>query len=273
MPDFSPDYVPSTGAVLSPAGVANNLYRVTSGKAIYEIANGHIESNNFASAFRIRPHHVRPLQAGDAVSIGQVLSNDYFADTNLEDGSSNYIAIVGAGLTFYLPYDVSVAMFSASAFVTGWRIFGKGNTSFADRLDAPNIKVKAFMASGTGARSMLDHSERKMPQTVHMNSASAGDIAEIAQREQRLTRMFNLVHGRVAGGTSPHHQLTKGWHTFGLAVLVNQNQTGQSSTSGYEDFRLQLDGAASPDARPLTLYAAVPRLRVYARNVTAMHLL
>lgn len=258
---------------MSPAGLANNIYRVASGKAIYEIANGHIESNNFSSAFRIRPHHVRPMQAGDAVSVGQVLSNDYFSDTTMEDGTTNYTAIVGAGITFYLPYDVSFALFSASAFVTGWRIFGPGDTSFADRLQAPNIKLKAFVASGTGGRSMLEHTERKMPQTVHMKSSSSGDVAEIAQREARLTRQFNLVHTRVAGGSTPFHQLTKGWHTFGLAVLVGQNLTGQSSTSGYEDFQLQLDGAGSPDARPLTLFAAVPRLRVYARNVTVAHLL
>lgn len=274
MPDFNPDYAPATGDVLSPAGLNNNWYRVASGKSVYEIADGHIESANFDPAFEIQPHHVRPGQAGDAISVGQVLPMDYFSDLWMDAADdTRYIPIVGAAITFYQKYDVSAALFTASGFVTGWRQFGPATGAWATRVAAPNIKVKAFMASGVGGRSMIGHTERKLPQSVFFNSASTDPAAQIVTREQRVTRNFNILHPRVTGGTSPCGPLAAGWHTFGLAVLVNQNLTGQDTSDALQDFRLRLNGAGSADARPNTFFSGIQRLRIYARNVSAVRLL
>lgn len=273
MPDFSPDYVPSNGSAINPAGLNQNLYRVTSGKAIYEIGNGHIETANFDPVFEIQPHHVRPGEAGDAISVGQILPNDYFSDLRLQADSDDYVAVVGACITFYQRYDVSVAMFSASGFCTYWRQFGPATGAFGTRVAAPNIKVKAFVASGAGTdRTMIGHTERKKPQSVFFNSASVDPDAEIAIREQRVCSHFNILHPRVTGGTSPCGPLAAGWHTFGLAVLVNQNLTGQDTSDVLQDMRLNLNGGGS-DGRPTSFYSGIQRLRIYARNVSAIRLL
>lgn len=273
MPDFSPQYTPTAGDTLSPAGLNNNLFRVTSGRSIYEIANGNVEAVNFDAAFQVGAVHVRPGQAGEGVSVGQVLSNDYFSDLSL--GSTDYVAIVGATITFRQRYPVSLALLSTSGFCSVWRQYGANTGAFATRAAAPDVHVQAFVASGSGAMTLLGHTKRELPQTVHWDGSSAAPppIAEIVTREQRLTRHFNIVHPKVTGGVSPHDALTAGWHTFGWAVLVRQNASGQDTTDVVEDYQLALNGAAAADARPSTYYSAVHRVRMYVRNASAVRLL
>lgn len=273
MPDFSPTYAPVAGDTLDPDGLNDNFFRVTSGRSIFEIANGHIEFANFDAAFEVGAVHVRPGQAGEGVSVGQVLSNDYFSDLSL--GSADYVAIVGATITFRQRYPVSVALLSTSGFCTVWRQFGANTGAFATRGAAPDVHVQAFLASGSGEMDLLGHTKRELPQTVHWDEtgATVPPLAPIATREQRLTRHFNLVHPKVTGGTSPHGALAAGWHTFGLAVLVRQNPSGQDTTDASESYQLVLNGAGSADARPSTYYSAVHRVRMYVRNASAVRLL
>lgn len=259
------------GDTLDPAGLNNNFFRVTSGRSIFEIANGHIEAANFDPAFEVGAVHVRPGQAGEGVSVGQVLPNDYFSDLSL--GDADYVGIVGAAITFRQRYSVSVALLSTSGFCTLWRQFGPNNGAFATREDAPDIHVQAFLQSGTGERTLLSHTKRETPQTVFFDSNSGGSHAQIATREQRLTRHFNLVHPKMTGGTGQLGSLGAGWHTYGLAVLVRQNRAGQDTSDALEDMQLQLNGAGSPDARPDTYFSAVQRVRMYVRNATAVRLL
>jgi hypothetical protein len=273
LPDFSPTYAPADGDILDPTGLNNNFFRVTSGRSIYEIANGHIEAVNFDAAFEVGAVHVRPGQAGEGVSVGQVLSNDYFSDLSL--GDADYVAIVGATITFRQRYPVSLALLSASGFCTVWRQFGANTGAFDTRAAAPDIHVQAFIASGTGEMSLLGHTKRELPQTVHFDGTSAAPapLAEIVTREQRLTRHFNLVHPKVAGGSGVHTALTAGWHTYGLAVLVRQNASGQDTSDANEPYQLVLNGAGSADARPTTYYSAIHRVRMYVRNASAVRLL
>lgn len=271
MPDFVPAYLPADGDALTAQGLNNNLYRVTSGRSIYEVMNGHIEAVNFDPAFQVVPHHVRPGQAGEAISVGSVIPLDYFSDLNLGVDSARYIAIAGACVTFYQRYDVAAALFGASGFVSVWRQFGPANGAFATRLDAPNIMVKAFVAPGAGSMTMLEHTERKMPQTVFFDPASTLDNAVVGVREAMATRSFNIVHPRVSGGTGAVAQLTKGWHTFGLACIVRQNLTGQDTTDPLQDFDLWEEGDDS--LAPKAFYSAIQRMRIYARSVTAVRLL
>ena len=130
MPDFAPAYIPTDGDILSADGLNNNLYRIASGRSIYEVMNGHIEAVNFDPAFQIVPHHVRPGQAGEAISVGSVIPLDYFSDLNLGADSARYIAIAGACVTFYRSFELPVARmitptarcFSEAPGIAGWSI-------------------------------------------------------------------------------------------------------------------------------------------------------
>lgn len=273
MPDFVPTYAPIDGATLDPDGLNDNLFKITSGSSIYEIANGHIEAANFDPAFEVGSVQVRPGHAGEALSVGQVLPNDYFSDLFL--GEARYIAVVGATITFRQRFPVSYALLSASGFCTTWRQFGVNIQvvpgSFGTRAAAPDIHVQAFIQSGTGDFTLLSHAKRELPQTVHWDSASVSPVGEVAMREARLTRHFNLVHPKISGGVSPFDGLGVGWHTFGFAVLVRQNLCGQDTTDATESFDLSRDG--DNDARPRSWYSAVHRVRWYVRNASAVRLL
>lgn len=275
MPDYTPAYAPIAGSTLSPAGVNSNFYTVTSGDGIYEIANGHIESVNFDPAYEVESVHVRPGQAGEALSVGQVLSNDYFSDLFVgpPGGNPDYVAIVGATITFRQRYASTLALLGATGFCSMWRQFAQNKGSFGARENPPDIHVQAFIQSGTSALTLIDHTKRELPQTVHWNSASVNPDAQIVTSEQALTRNFNLIHPRVAGGSSPFTALSSGWHTYGLAILIRQNPSGQDTSDPLEDYRLQLNGAGSPDARPVTYYSAIHRVRMFVRSATAVRLL
>lgn len=275
MPDFVPTYNPIAGSTLSPTGINENAYSVTSGNSIYEIENGHIESVNFDPAFEVGAVHVRPGQAGEGISVGQVLHNDYFSDLFVGPPGSDpdYVAIVGATITFRQRYNVSMALLAASGFCSVWRQFGVNKAAFGAREVAPDIHVQAFIQSGTSALTMIGHTKRELPQTVHWNSGSVSPNGEIVTSEQALTRNFNLVHPRFTSGASPFQTLASGWHTYGLAILIRQNPSGQDTTDTVEPYQLQLNGAGSPDARPRTYFSAVHRVRMYVRNASAVRLL
>ena len=119
---------------------------------------------------------------------------------------------------------------------------------------------------------------RELPETVFMDvraspPAPADPVAAISTSEARTCHQFNLRHFKHTGGTAPNDPLTKGWITFGLAILVPQNLTGQDPANNFDDMQLQLNGAASPDARPTTFYSAIHRVRMYVKSATIVPLL
>jgi hypothetical protein len=272
LPDFTPTYTPITGDALTAAGLNTNTYSTVAGRSIYETTNGNLDFVNFDPAFEVQGYHVRPGQTGQATSVGRLPSNDYFSDL-WSGGSVGYIPVAGCAVTFYTPYDVTMAMFFASCFVTTWRQFGPDNGVWPSRAVAPDISIRTFFADPNGGITSHVHSQRDMPQTVFLDSAAAATQGNISMVEQRTTRHFNLSHPKMAGGTSPCDQLLAGEHTFGLAVLVKQNLSGQDENNADESWDLRLNGNVSPDARPVSFYSAIQRIRFYVRGVSAIRLL
>jgi hypothetical protein len=274
MADFVPLYVPVTGDVLTSAGFNRNMYSTTATESIHETGNGHLEYLNFDPAFQVRGYQVRPGQTGQTISVGRTPSVDYFSDLWTGDGVG-YIPIAGCAVTFYSEYNCEMAMFFASAHCTMWRQFGADNGAWPSRATAPDISVRTFFASPNGQITTHLHSQRDMPQTVFIDPASAAapNIAKISTVEQRLTRHYNLSHPKFGGGASPCDPILAGEHTFGLAILVKKNLSGQDTTNLDEAWSLRLNGAATADARPDTNYAAVPRVRFYARGCSAIRIL
>ena len=273
MPDETLPFAPVAGDMLTSAGMNANLYGTTAGTSILETGNGHLDFLNFDPAFKIQGYQVRPGQAGRAVSVGRVPSNDYFSDLWTGDGVG-YIPIAGACVTFYTEYDLSLAMFFASGFCSVWRQFGPDNGVWPSRAAAPDISVRTFFADPHGNITTHAHSQRDMPQTVFLNAGAAAGEGRISTVEQRLTRHYNLSHPKMAGETTPCGPILAGEHTFGMAVLVKKNLSGQDTSKADEAWRLSLNNAAfNPDARPSTNYAGIHRVRFYTRLSSAVLLL
>jgi hypothetical protein len=272
MPDVVLTYTPITGDTFVPGSFNTNWYSTTAGASLIETANGHIEYANLKSDFEVQSHLIRPGHTGFAHSEGRVFSADYFSDLWAGAEADGYIPVAGAALTRRIPFDCSLALFSASVFVTVWRQFGPANGALATRLAAPEVRIQTFFGDNNG----IVYTRRELPQTVFMDRTGGRPVAPIAAistSEARTCHQFNLRHFKHTGGTSPNDALTKGWATFGMAVLVPQNLTGQDPTNGFDDMKLQLNSATSPDARPDTYYSAIHRVRLYARNATIVPLL
>lgn len=268
------DYIPTSGSILTSAGLNGNFYKTTAGKSIHETGNGRLEFVNFDPAFRIRSFQVRPGQAGRSHSVGKTQRRDYFSDL-WTGADQNYIALAGCSTTFYTEYDVSLAMFFVQGFFSIWRQFGADGGAWANRLAAPDISIRTFFSDSKGNLTTHVHAQRDMPQTVFLDPASgaAPNVAQITMSETRLTRYFNLSHPRMVGGASPCDQLLAGEHTFGMAILVKKNLSGQDTANADEQWQMRLDGAAAADARPLTNFQAVQRASIFSCGVTATRLL
>jgi hypothetical protein len=264
VPDIVFDYIPTTGAVLQPAGFNRNLYQQTAGKSLFETLNGNLTNANLDPAFKVESHLIRPGQTGIARSDGRLFSADYFSDLWAGTENDYYTPVGGACLSMWIPYDMSYALFSASVFLTVWRQFGPPNESFETRLDAPNIRIQMFYGDGNG----IGYTRRELPQTVFFKSLGMPD-ADIGMVEQYTCHHYNLLHAKIAGKTSPNQQLTKGYATFGLAVYVSQNLNGRATAA--DVMNLTFDG--DDDKRPPSYYQGIHRVRTYVRNATMMGLL
>jgi hypothetical protein len=264
MPDITFDYIPTTGAVLQPDGFNRDLYQQTSGKSLFETLNGNVTYPNLNAAFEVESHLIRPGQTGIARSDGRVFSADYFSDLWAGLNNDFYTPVGGACLSFRVPYDMSYALFSASVFLTVWRQFGPGTTGFDTRAASPDIRIQMFYGDTSG----IAYTRRELPQTVFFKSLGAPD-ADIGMAEQYTCHHYNLLHAKIVGKSAPNQQLTKGYATFGLAVYVSQNLNGVPDPANLLD--LNINGAN--DARPVSYYKGVQRVRTYVRNATVMGLL
>jgi len=272
MPDIILTYLPSAGDTLNPAGLNDNFYSQTAGESIIETANGHIEFENLKPDFEVEAHLVRPGQAGFATSDGTVFSADYFSDLWGGAAATGYIPVAACVLTRRVPYDCSLALFSASVFLTGWRQFGPADGSLTDRLDAPNIYIQTFYGNNEG----LVYTRRELPQSVFIDTtvgAPTAPIAAISTREAGVCHQFNLRHFKHIGGTAPNDPLLKGYATFGMALLIPQNLTGQDDANTDDAMQLQMNSSTTPDARSTAYYSGIHRVRMYVRNATIVPLL
>jgi hypothetical protein len=259
--DITLPYIPADGTVFDPLQFSDDLYSETAGISLYETSNGHIEFANIAAGAKVRQHHIRPWQVGDAKSDGAVKPVDFYQDAYGQDTA--FYGVAGANLTFYQKYDCSLAVFFASVFANVWR--QRGAEDGQDGWDpAPAILVKMFI-DGVA----VPQTQRMLPETIYYSGGTSdyGNGANFTfAREQRLTRYLNLHHTKHIAGSSGDKtdQLLAGWHTFGLGVYVAHNPGSET---------LDLDGGAlARTYRPMT-FDAMHRVRLSVRHADVIRLL
>jgi hypothetical protein len=265
LPDISLPYAPADGSTFDPIAFSDDLYSETAGVSLYETSNGHIEFENLAANMKVRQHHVRPWQMGDAKSDGAVKAVDFFQDAWGKD--SKFYGVAGANITFYQKNDCSIALFFASFFANIWR--QRGPKTQEGWEDAPEIFVKMYV----DGKEVL-HTQRQLPETIYYSGTKVLGVGDsygagydfTTAREQRLTRYMNLHHTKYAGGSSNTNsdQLLAGWHTFGLSLFVATNQGSE---------QIDLDGPSGPKRyKPMT-FNAMHRVRLSVRHADVIRLL
>jgi len=263
LPDVTLGYTPADNTVFDPLGFSDDLYKQTAGVSLYETANGHVEFANLAAGTKVRQHHVRPWQAGDAKSEGASKPVDFFQNAYGKD--TVFYGVAGATLTWNQKYDCSMALFFTSFFANIWRQRGveSAGPSWAA---APDIFVKMFL-DGKG----IACTQRHLPETIYYSSTNtfggAGGGKEFTfSREQANTRYMNLHHTKYAGGSSGDQTgpLLAGWHTVGLGLFLAVNQGVETLALG--------KAAVTPLFPPMTC-DAMHRVRLSVRHADVVRLL
>jgi hypothetical protein len=263
LPDFVLPYEPLDGTTLDPDKLNKDLYEVPSNLSagqlsLIETSNGRISFANFAAGFKVRSHMIRPWQVGNPVSAGLTKPVDYFSNAWGQD--TVFYGVAGANLTFYQPYDLSMAAFMASFFASIWRQRGPKTQDGWE--DAPGVVFRCRL-DGVD----IAHTTRQMPQTIYFSNSTldwGGGYDYTFAREERLTRYMNLSHARHVGGDQSKgtHQLRKGFHTFGLHVYVAHNP----GTETVNRDGVPVDGNIYPNS----IWNNMHRVRVFVRHADVL---
>lgn len=279
MGDINFVYLPADGATLDPDQLSRDLYSTTAGESAYETGNGNIDAGNLATAFRVKPHMVRPWRMGDGETAGALLPLTFNQEAF---GDEKYLPIAGASVTWYQHFDANVALFFGSLFVTQWRqrgpsANGAGDPTMADLVDPPPIYIRCFFDDETG----IPATRRELAPTVDLRAGTT----DLSFQEHRLLanewmtcHHYNLMHGRrVNGGGDNEYtaQLQKGWRTFGIGVYIARNMFGHRGSEFVDTAEFgvpfkdwEFTDMFSTPARPNRRYPALHRAKFYVRNCT-----
>lgn len=262
MADVVLPYVPADASVLDPDGINKDIYEtpnnLAAGRAsLYETSNGRIEfASNFAAGFKVKSHHVRPWQVGDAASAGLLKPLDFYEDVWGKD--TVFYGIAGLNITWFQKYDATVSLLLASVFFSTWRQRGKGDAQSG--WASHDIILRMYLDGRS-----LAHTARELPETVFYPSTANGGFN--FSREQNLTRYLNLFHAKVDGGDASKQEdkLTRGWHSFGMGIFVATNDATET---------VNLDGVpVTGNIYPEANFDAIHRARAYVKHADVVRLL
>jgi len=202
------------GSVADSYQVEANFYTPTAtGTTSLEAINGHLDQTNMESGkWEIESVHLQRRSMSGGASRGGNINLDYFGDmfngwTLAEDsatpaeGDKYYDAIPGASISFFLPYNASLVVFSWSLFLAAFQD-EKTSASTANVTEI-GARVRLFI---DGARSSI----KEYPIQTGGKEDSVGIVGN-------WSRHWNGSH--LATG------LTKGWHSVSLRICVPPEDT------------------------------------------------
>ena len=205
MPDIVTTLLPfSDGATINAPNINKLTYAPTTGTPeSFEVINGQLDLDNTKSTFSVSHDMVRPRSLVGGVMVGLTGNLDYtppiFAEKNTDDDA--YIAIPGASLSFHLPVDASLVIFT-------WQVGGANAIKFEE--DALT-RMKFHLSEG-GEAPVSRVGIREIGPSRH---GCTSDTHKALRRPHR---------DRVWSGHFSKTNLAAGWHHAAI-VLHNDEQT------------------------------------------------
>ena len=184
---------PLTDTITNPDHVNENFY--SSAFQSFQHVNGYLDSDN--ADFDVDASQIRRQSVVGGQMRGLTGNLDYVSLIfPTDDGDAKaYTPNPGASISFYLPYDASVVIFS-------WLITGTNNQRFNDS-DNPVCELKMFVDD-----SFQPHQFRALPETQEASGTT--------RRKQR-ERFWNGHHTKMS--------MTEGWHNASVRMFQNKNTT------------------------------------------------
>jgi hypothetical protein len=190
-------------------------------------ANGGLDEDNLASAFRIRDYHIRPEEAIRVRSDFTRVSVDYFsenesgADVDDTDTKASLVNVAGCGLRFHVPYQADV-LWNVGFFVNIFRLHIGSDNDEQDATDTlvGNVRYQLSLSESGGNPTALTHTRRRLPVSVSLNPNPAD--ASLGVHEMVCSFYIDLNHFS--------RDLAAGWHDIQLRLQLSDPSGGTTET-------------------------------------------
>jgi hypothetical protein len=212
--------IPTIGAGASNGTVVEqNFYNPTAtGQTSAEIINGHLDNANRNAAWTIDRSQIQHGALSKGEVEGGTVNLDYFGQLfpgwNIVDDvsavvevkarmDSLYQTIPGAAVSFYLPYNTSMVVFSWNVFAACWQ-YDQENEVYLP------AKIRFYL------------NNTRIPNKVFALPAKGYDAS--------------LMYGNFDRAWLGHHVATglnKGWHSASLRVVVDPGESPSGSTGDW----------------------------------------
>lgn len=210
------------GTVLDPVVVDKMVTSGTSGQGLLSEINGHLETANFASTFKVKPELIKPGAVFRHTQTGATDTQDW---TDLlfspNDGTaegtgdtipsgSKFVGMPGTGSQVYFPYDMTAAMYRVSIFVTVFRM-----REFIDQGDigTPDIFLQLRIDGD-----VVQSTTCKLPETYRFNDGN--NKLFLTDFECLNTRHYDFAYLSIFGADT---YCNAGWHKLSLRTRIIPN--------------------------------------------------
>ena len=211
----------ANGATLDVEKHNHNIYKPVDNYGIMSTANGGLlADSNMASSFAFNAEHVMPGEVFRGHQEYLYESSDYFGDVNSTvTVGDKYINVAGCSLRVYFPYDVSMALWQCSVFVS----------AYIPTIDeyGTGVRVEPQMLMQValdGTR--IDHTKRRLPRSAYVFDG----VGYTKLYEAFMACPFDFSHMFSAGdGSSSSRQA--GWHDLQFKLSLENFSDQYETTS------------------------------------------
>lgn len=186
----------SSGTATDSSAVNENFY----GKVgtSYRVINGHLDNDNRDSSWTIGEDQIRDQAVANGRMVGATGNLDYVGRLSFpanNDDPEAFVAIPGASISFYLPYDCSAVMLT-------WLICGATNLSYDGTTVA---EMKMYFDE-----SAADKQFRTLPRS---RDPAGSPVYWLDPRYPHRDRFWN--------GHLLKQNVSKGWHSASIRLFTN----------------------------------------------------
>ena len=208
------------GQALDPLGHNKNIYSSTVGEGIMSEANGGLDGSNLSAGFKVRSEHVWPEEVCRGRQEFVLDTMDVFSNGCSDAGgetdqttAGEYLPLAGTSLRVYIPYDVNVALWEWSFFISGYRVLIESGISALGNKQY-EMAIRARL-NGTP----LLHTTRSVPVSAKLaieDSLGPGIKRAVHDKivlEQKNAMQWDMNHMAL--------DVTAGWYTLDLTGYMH----------------------------------------------------